>query len=88
MNATNKTDLIDLMPEYIVRRFRTLKMQPGDWAELHKIFDRSQYAACVLAYQAKQRKAYRRCNTIFGLCPYWERGLCTTNKPCPMAEEK
>lgn len=88
MTDTSKIDLIDLMPEDIAVRFRALKMQPSDWTELDKRFSKGQYHACIIAYQANERRRLPWCNSLFGLCQYWDRGFCTAKNPCARAQRK
>ena len=64
-------------------RYESLAMTPADWAELNRRLDENEYRKMVLAYQKRERERMPKCGTLFGLCRYYDHGLCGNYMYCP-----
>ena len=71
-----------MIPEYLSDKYFSLRMEPSDWSDLNRVLGDENYRLVVLEYQANEYEALPRCNTIFGLCNYYDHGRCSCKDNC------
>lgn len=64
------------------KKIRTLTMTPADWSELDKRVWADDYRRIVNDYQKREKALRPTCNSAFGLCRYYDHGICGCKDSC------